>query len=132
MEALTPTLYGISGILVLVIGVPVLVWLAVLVRNRLLARKALSGLSYSLMAIAAAVLPLLMLEGAIVLQAVFAYDGTCYGFTDGHWPCSRADFILADASYGLFFLIPVTALYVPTTLIVFILGWRRRSSPRSV
>lgn len=132
METLTPTLYGIFGILVLVLGVPVLLWLAVVVRNRLLARMALSGLSYSLMAIAATVLPILMLEGAIVLQAVFAYDGSCYGFTDGHWPCARADFILADASYGVFFLIPVAALYAPATLFVFILGWRRRSLPRSV
>jgi len=132
MEPLTPTLYAISGILVLVLGVPALVWLAVFVRNRLLSREALSGLSYSLMAIVMAVLPLLALEGAIVLQAYFAYDGTCYGFTDGHWPCSRADFILADASYGVFFLIPVTALYVPAALFVFFLGWRRRSSPRSL
>jgi len=131
MEGLAATLYGISGILLLFLGVPALVCLATVLRNRLLAREVLSRRLYVLGTLVMAIVPLLVIEAAIVLQANFVYDGNCYGFTDGYWPCSRADFVIADASFGLFILIPVALLHVPATLLVFFLGWRRRYSPGS-
>lgn len=126
MAGFSSIFYGILGISLIFLGIPACIWVALLIRNRLLARETLSSLSYALGALATVMAPLLLIEGAVVLQAFFVYDGTCYGFTDGHWPCARRDFILADASYGLFLLIPVAALYAPTTLVLFILGWWRR------
>ena len=115
----------------LLLGVAaLLVWLAVFLRNRLLAKGVPSGLACALFALAVALLPLGLIEAAIVLWASVVYDGTCYGFIDGRWPCSRADFTVAQASYGLFILIPVAGFHVPASLIVFILGWHRRHSIR--
>ena len=119
-------LYALSFLVLLLLGLPALIWLAVAVRSRLLARGAPSGPVYCFAAAAVALLPLGLFEMAVALWATVTYDGTCYGFTDGHWPCSRADFTAAQASYGLLLLIPLAAFHLPATLLVFLLGWRRR------
>jgi hypothetical protein len=117
--------YGVAGMGLFFLGIPSLVWLAASVRNRLLARPTISGRAYLGGAVVMAVVPLLLIEGGIVAQAMMVYDGICYGFTDGSWPCSRADFVLKDASFGLFLLGPFALWYWPLEAIVFLLGWRR-------
>jgi len=109
----------VIALLLLVLVVPLLAWLATLWRNRLLARPRLSGGRYAGAALMAALLPLLLLEGAAVLWASWAYDGICIGFTDGRWPCTRVEFTAMQAGYALFFLIPLSAFYVPAVGVIF-------------
>ena len=121
-------LYALSYLVLLLLGVPLLTWLAVTLRNRLLAGGTPSPLAYCLAAAVVALVPLGLVASGVALWASVVYDGTCYGFTDGRWPCSRGDFTAAQVSYGLFLLIPAAALYLPASLAVFFLGWRRRQS----
>ena len=118
---------GLLIIVILAAAVCGIGWLAVVVRNRFLRKPNLSAGKFIGAALATALAPLIALEVAVIVWASLAYDGTCFGFTDGQWPCERIDYVTAQASWGLFIAIILAVALVPAVAIIFGLGWRRRS-----
>ena len=51
-----------------------------------------------------AALPFLLMLTVGIISDIRSYDGNCYGFTDGKWPCSMWESIQQDMSLGMFFL----------------------------
>lgn len=56
-----------------------------------------------------AVLALTVALAVVVTQS--GYTGVCYGFTDGSWPCSRAEYFSAQWFWALMIaMIPIAGL----------------------
>ena len=59
-------------------------------------------------------------------SATITYRGTCYGFTDGSWPCSWLEYVSDQVFWSALLAIPVSMYLFPTWLIALVLWLYRR------
>ena len=50
-------------------------------------------------------------------SAVFTYHGTCYGFTDGSWPCPWQEYAAAQVFWAALLDIPLSMYLIPAWLV---------------
>lgn len=64
--------------------------------------------------------PIILLTAIAVLVGFFVYEGQCYGFTDGQWECSLAEFLSIQLQYAVLFEIFFSIVWIGVlALIVF-------------
>lgn len=69
--------------------------------------------------------PAILLLFALVLSTVNSYNGKCYGFTDAAAACSFVEYLTDQMFWAMFLVVPLLAISVPTSLVIFGLGWKR-------
>ena len=69
------------------------------------------------------ILNLLAIPAISLYYTATNWDGTCYGFTDGHWPCTWSEYAKNEMLYGaMASIMPLGCfgtLWIVMTIVIF-------------
>jgi hypothetical protein len=63
-----------------------------------------------------------------LLSAFITYRGTCYGFTDGSWPCSRWEYTTDTVFWSALLDIPILLYLIPGWFVAVALWLHKRNT----
>ena len=105
-------------------SVPVFIALTWLCKGIALRHFAKTPRYYFSSGIVVGIAPAILVSFFLVLISLRLYTGICYGWADNQHPCTFTEFIVDQALWSMFITVPILILNLPTSLIIFVLGWK--------
>lgn len=91
--------------------------------RRLARQSAPACRGYLLSALASAVIPLLLIPLVVLVISGLEFSGTCYGFTNGSWPCPFSEFFINQLFWGSLIFFPAVIPAWIGSAVILLVSW---------